>query len=102
MDVTPEIKTSGGDSTLDESEGKEVDSSLELKKEHDFTQRSISFEPELKLKHRSKFYDKPFVVGSIVMTMNGPTRILGIYADGDYQCEDYGLTEPGDVYSLRP
>ena len=36
------------------------------------------------------------------MTMNGPTRILGVYADGDYQCEDYGLTEKGDVYSLRP
>ena len=36
------------------------------------------------------------------MTINGPTRILGVYADGDYQCEDYGLTEPGDVHSLRP
>ena len=36
------------------------------------------------------------------MTLDGPTRILGVYAVGDYQCEDYGLTEPGDVDSLRP
>jgi hypothetical protein len=56
---------------------------------------------EHKQKHRSKYYDKPFEKGSVVMSLGGPTRILGIYDDGDYQCEDYGLSEPGEVYSLR-
>jgi hypothetical protein len=97
MEVTPEIKTSGGDSS-----GKDDRDPSENEAKHDFTHKSIVFEPEHKLPHRSKYYDKPFALGSIVMTMNGPTRILGVYPDGDYQCEDYGLTEPGEVYSLRP
>ena len=48
---------------------------------------------EHKQKHRSKYYDKSFEKGSIVMSLGGPTRILGIYDDGDYQCEDYGRHE---------
>ena len=83
MDVTPVVTTSGGDSLLLEIKGKDVDSSSELKHDHDFTQKSVTFESELKLPHKSKYYDKPFAVGSIVMTMNGPTRILGICEDGE-------------------
>ncbi len=82
--------------------GNDTATSPELKTKYNFTQKSLAFESELKLPRRSKYYDKPFALGSIVMTMNGRTQILGVYADGNYQCEDYGLTEPGDVYSLRP
>ena len=57
MDVTPEIKTSVGDS----SENDPV-TSPELETKHDFTQKSLVFEPELKLPRSSKYYEKPLRV----------------------------------------